>query len=209
MPSDKPDPFFNVHKGIRKALFDMCHRIGTHEEREPVSEALKQTVHEVLRFVTSHGENEDLFLVSSLKERDPGCAKRITEAHRSLDLAILSLQKATEKDARTLYFEACSFTARYLEHMREEELEHLLVIHAQFSADELAAFGKNAMARIPPTDQAMMLRYMFGAMSEGDVATFLANMRAKMPSEAFVHLKCIADGEASLRRGATPPSVSP
>jgi hypothetical protein len=190
--TDKPDIFANVHRGIRKALFDLCLLAGRTEPDEPEWPALLAQAEGVLHFVAHHGENEDVLLLPALRERVPEIAGRIAEEHRGVEQALGRLRQALATDARELFFACCSFTSLYLDHMRFEELECLPVIHAHFSIEELLSFGARSVARTRPEDQSAMLGYMFAAMSKRATAAFLEQAERKMPAEAFAQLTRLA-----------------
>jgi hypothetical protein len=199
--TDQPDIFTNVHRGIRKALFDLCLDLGRTEPADPEWPDVLARAHDVLHFVAHHGDNEDVLLLPGLRERAPEMAARIDEDHRRIEAALEALRGAHDGDAEALFLAYCSFTSLYLEHMRFEEIECASVIRARFSAEEIAAFGARSVARTSPEDQRTMLGYMFAAMPRGATGAFLAGAQAKMPPEAFARLRELA-AAASPSSGA-------
>lgn len=198
-----PDVFKNVHKGIRNALFDICVRIGRAESGDRAKwEAVKDRTREVLRFIDLHGENEDLLLLPLIASRAPEYYQRMRTAHAELDDVTAAVREALDEEPRQLYHAACTFTAAYLEHMREEELEHLPVLHIHLSPDELHGFQRRAVARTAPTEQNLLLSYMLSAMTDSEVASFLEDAARTAPDEILTQIKRVA---VAARKGLSSP----
>ena len=190
--TNAPDIFGNVHKGIRKALFDLCVALGSAgEEKEQMREARRRT-REVLHFLRHHGDNEDTLLLPLLERRAPECHARMARGHAFVAETIAAIEAvADEAPAAALYHRACALTALYLEHMREEEEDLRPAIEDALSAEELESFGRRSVERTSPPDQHMMLSYMLPAMTPRDADIFLSKLplhranqlrpRAKMP----------------------------
>lgn len=184
MTQPAPDIFRNVHKGIRKALFDACLALGRAEDDAELDRAARALLGDALRFVAHHGENEDLLLLPLLEARAPAVAQAMSQAHRELEAALRALEEA-RRSAPTyeLYLASCAFAARYLEHMREEEQEHDARLRAALTAEELATFGPRSVARTAPHDQPMMLAFMLPAMRPVDAQAFLARLPPELAAE--------------------------
>src|SRR5690606_20751738 len=117
-----PDLFTNVHKGIRKALFEACEALGRATD-DNVTVA-RERLREALRFVAHHGENEDQLLLPRLERAAPEIHRRLQAAHAEVAAASVALEAAVERaPVQTLYLRACEFLSLYLEHMREEEVD--------------------------------------------------------------------------------------
>jgi len=177
----KPDLFSNVHKGIRRALFAACSDLGC-AEGDPAREArARAALSEALHFVTHHGENEDLLLFPTLRERAPQIAERMQCAHAALDEA--RAQLTAPQPIADLYLAACAFTAQYLQHLDEEERVFEPEIRAILSADEAIDFGRRSVERTAPLDQRMMLGWMLPAMTPSDAEAFLGRVPPALAAE--------------------------
>jgi hypothetical protein len=184
MTQPSPDIFRNVHKGIRKALFDACLALGRAEDDAELDRAARALLGDALRFVAHHGENEDLLLLPLLEARAPAVAQAMSLAHRELETALHALEEArSSAPAHGLYLASCAFAARYLEHMREEEQAHEPLIRAALAPDELAGFGQRSVARTAPLDQRLMLGFMLPAMRPADASSFLARLPPELAGE--------------------------
>jgi hypothetical protein len=173
----RPDIFDNVHKGIRKALFDLCSALGRAGD-DPVAGAdARRRAHEVVHFLRHHGENEELLLVPLLADRAPDAHARMVNDHAHVQEAIDRFATAIDHEGTfVLYHEACTLTAAYLEHMRVEELELLPRIAAVLTPAECGAFSRESVARTAPADQRMMLGYMLSAMSRADADALIGRI---------------------------------
>ncbi|MBS1152600.1 MAG: hypothetical protein H6Q89_4298 [Myxococcaceae bacterium] len=188
-----PNVFRNEHKGIRSALFDLCLQIGrTDSSQQDKWEAVLQRTREVMGFVDRHRHNEDSLLLPLLKERAPEYYQRMRTAHRELDATHEALTHALENDPPQLYHSACDYTAALLEHMREEELEHLPVLQIHLSASELEDFQRRALMNAAPPEQNLLLRSMLGAMTDSEVAEFLVWASTAAPTETQAQFRAVA-----------------
>lgn len=185
----KPDIFSNVHKGIRKALFEACTSLGRASSTQEVEES-RSLVRQVLHFVQHHGANEDELLLPLLRSRLPHICQRMTAGHEALSAAVASLASRVEAaPGRELYQDLCSLTARYLEHLREEELEFAVEIHAALTREELQEFSRRAVERTSPADQRVMLGWMMRALTAPEVDALLA----RVPAPAAEELRRLAN----------------
>ena len=181
--TNQPDLFTNVHKGLRRALFEVCVALGRAGDDRDRTRAARSMLTEVLRFVEHHGDNEDLLLIPLLAAVAPELAGRLRAGHERIDPALRALANAAASSPiDELYVDTCAFVAEYLEHMREEEqLEP--GIRAALELEQLAAFGRESVARTSPTDQRMMLAWMLPAMTAVDVEGFFAKLPGSLAAE--------------------------
>jgi hypothetical protein len=179
-----PDIFTNVHKGIRRALFEACVALGRAGDDPQRSMAARELLREVLHFVAHHGENEDLLLIPLLDRRAPAVAERMRSGHLRVNQSLEALTAGVETAAiASLYPRVCEFVSLYLEHMREEEEELEVEIRAALTLEELAGFGRGSVERTAPADQRMMLGWMLPAMTRADAEGFLSKLPISLAEE--------------------------
>jgi hypothetical protein len=77
------------------------------------------------------------------------------------------------------------FTAKYLEHIHEEESVFDPAIRAAFTDEELRFFGAQSVSRTPPDAAKVMLRLMLPALP----ADIEAAYRAKLPPALEAELR--------------------
>lgn len=179
----QPDIFTNVHKGLRRALFEVSVALGRADGEHGREHAARAMLRDVLHFVAHHGENEDLLLLPLLEARAPAVFGRIRDDHARIDGMLAALLDAHATAATDeLYRRTCEFTAVYLEHVREEErLEP--VIREVLTLDECVDFGRGSIARTVPEDQRMMLGWMLPAMTRTDADALLAKLPGPLAHE--------------------------
>jgi hypothetical protein len=171
------DIFTNVHKGIRRALFEACVALGRAGEDQERSAAARALLREVLHFVAHHGENEDLLLIPLLDQHAPAVSERMRAGHVGVNATLETLTASVETaPIHALYLHTCEFVSLYLEHMREEEEQLEPVIRAALTLEQLAKFGLGSVERTAPADQRMMIGWMLPAMTRADANGFLAKL---------------------------------
>jgi hypothetical protein len=179
-----PDIFTNVHKGIRRALFEVGVALGRADGDPQRTTAARAQLREVLHFVAHHGENEDLLLVPLLDQSAPAVSERMRAGHARIE-SVLAALIASSEDAPigALYHRTCELVALYLEHMREEELELEPAIRAALTLEQLVGFGRGSIERTAPADQRMMLRWMLPAMTRADAEAFVGKLPSPLADE--------------------------
>jgi hypothetical protein len=180
----RPDLFRNVHKGIRRALFDVCLALGRAGDDAPADARLRGVLRDVMHFVAHHGDNEDVLLVPILRRANPALAARMEAAHAPISAALELLVAAIDREPfEALHLRVAAFTALYLAHMDDEERVLEPEIVAALSLGELVEFGRGAVERTAPHDQRAMLGWMLPAMTKVDVDAFLARVPPGLASE--------------------------
>lgn len=180
-----PDIFRNVHKGIRRALFESCLALGRAPSDSADSAAqTRALLKEALRFTRHHGENEDVLLLPMLRDRAPDVAARMAAAHERVDAALAGLEAAADSEpVAPLHLRATAFLSLYLEHMREEEEDLEPAILAALDPDALSSFSRGSVARTAPADQRMMLGWMLPAMPRPEADAFLQRLPPPLAQE--------------------------
>lgn len=184
MTTNAPDLFTNVHKGIRRALFLAVTALGRAGDDEPRLAGARDLLRQALRFLAHHGENEDLLLVPLLRAQLPEVAARMVAAHEQLHAPLSALAAALPTaSADALYAQACSFSARYLDHMDEEEQQLEPRIRAALTAEQLREFGRLSVERTAPAEQRTMIAFMLPAMARVDAEALLARLPAPLAAQ--------------------------
>ena len=168
-----PDLFVNVHKGIRRALFETTASLGRNEPT--ARELLANTIH----FLEHHGANEDEVLIPLVREKNFALAQLMERAHDEINPLLSALkQVATSAPLDELFTVTNQFLAKYLAHMHEEENVFDPQLRETFTSEELGAFGMKSVQRTSPPDQLMMLTWMLPAMPRDEANQFLARVPA-------------------------------
>lgn len=179
-----PDIFSNVHKGIRAAFFGACTALGRAGDDPDRNAEARQLLRDALRFVSHHGENEDLLLAPLLEARAPDVFERMTRAHARIHEHLEGIARdADTAPTVEIYHRTCGLLALYLDHMREEECELEPRIRATLSDDELVGFARGFIERTAPADQRMMLGWMIPAMTREDAGALLEKLPPMLARE--------------------------
>lgn len=200
MPEDgRLDVFKSVHKGLRSALSALLTQAGRTDGSQPAEvEALSRKAEEVFRFVGHHSLNEDRYLLPAMEAKMMPEAEAMRKDHAGLDGRMETLRRdasGLSRDSGGLhrfYLALARFVSAYLAHLDQEETDILPVLHARFPDAELAEFPRLSVENTAPADQAMMLSWMFPAMTAAELRDFFAGVRGKAPAEMVVHLEEIA-----------------
>jgi hypothetical protein len=95
----QPDIFTNVHKGLRKALFETCVALGRASDGDGRDARARALLAETLTFVAHHGENEDVLLLPRLARALPDVYDAMTSAHGQVNGALEALRAAAAQDS--------------------------------------------------------------------------------------------------------------
>jgi hypothetical protein len=178
------DIFTNVHKGIRKALFESCLVLGATAAGDARESSARRMLRETLHFVAHHGENEDLLLLPQLRAHAAEVHAAMSAGHARVNAELAALLSRVDgAPLASLYQETAAFTALYLEHMHEEEMELESRIREALPLEQLQAFSREAVARTAPADQRAMLSWMLPAMPRAEAEALLARLPGALAAE--------------------------
>lgn len=172
-----PDLFTNVHKGIRKALFDLVLALGRAADAPAASQRERALARDVVGFLRQHGDNEDALVLPLLEARAPDVFDRMRGAHAEVD-AVIDAFAAAVDDAPTsaLYTAACHLTSTYLDHTRTEEVELERRIRSVLTDDELRAVGAESVSRTPEAQRPVMIAFVLAAIPRAQAEAHLAKL---------------------------------
>lgn len=194
---NRPDIYSKVHKGLRKAFFDLSYTAGNtdfHNDESIIS--LAKQFNEVIKFLEEHGRNEDLYQLPLLEKKFPGSTKQDEHEHRLIEKKLKILKRsfnnliaATNGDRKlkgeVFYHLFNEFISDYLNHMREEEIETAKLFYDHCSDDEINAAVKNIVNNTSPQDMMMMLRYMIPAINHTERIELFTGLKQNAPQPAF------------------------
>lgn len=192
------DLFTNVHKGLRKAMFDLSYLAGrtNYNDSEQLDE-LKSCFAEVFSFLHEHGQNEDKHMLPLLETKVPGGSQHDMEDHVEIEKKITALTEEMSRlfsvpqgDERSLagrsfYLSLNRFISEYLLHMEEEETVTTDMFYNNFTDEELSVIVPKIIASTPPDVILMNMKYMIPSMNEDERAELLGKVKGKAP-EQFV-----------------------
>jgi hypothetical protein len=196
----RADVFTSVHKGLRKALFELAALAGAADAGSADElGALAGKAREAFHFLEHHALNEDRFLVPMMDGKAMPQGARLRADHGVLEEGLAGLKVRADELARSpavlhgFYLALNRFISDYLRHLHEEETEVMPALHEALTDEELAGFSRQSVAATAPRDQVMMLSHMFPAMNPPELKAFFDGVRTGAPAHVIAHLEGIAE----------------
>lgn len=182
-----------VHKGLRRALFQVVDDMGSLEVADAGAVAsLRARFAELEMILTTHHSHEEIGRLGELiaEHVDTYTARSIQDAHDWSDAALADLRNRVDRlqsdqDAAALYDAAVEFVAGYLAHMNDEEQVVMPALDAGAEADELGQIVMQIRMSVPPPQMCIFLRYMLPAMNPDERTTMLGGIKMGAPPEVF------------------------
>ncbi|MFL9839549.1 hemerythrin domain-containing protein [Sphingomonas sp. ST-64] len=199
--SARHDFYGPVHKGLRFASAQLLIRLGSNDwQCARASAALIAALRHHLEVARAHLEHEEAEFHPVLRARAPELADALDHDHAehhatfdALAALIAAVEAAVDAErpaaAHRLYLRYSLYVSDDLAHMASEELEVQPIAHALFTDAELQAIEGRIVASIPPEQMAESLSIMLPAMTPLERATFLRNVGAGAPPEAFAMIR--------------------
>jgi hypothetical protein len=199
------DLYREVHKGLRKALFDVTVAVGTADcESAADRESAVGHVHRVIALLHTHHGHEDAFIQGLLETHAPTLAAMIERGHAEVEADIVDIELAAEKLAgadggdavaagHALYGRLALFTASYLAHMALEEGGVMDALRSAMSLGELFDVEMTLRGNIAPPTMCDFIAVMVPAMNPTERANMLGGMHAGAPAEIFEIFRTAAE----------------
>lgn len=199
------DLYREVHKGLRKALFDLTTAVGAADCESAVDrEAVVAHVHRVVDLLHTHHGHEDTFIQPMVDAHAPTLAAMIESGHVEVDADIVDLELAAEKLAgaagggavaagHALYGRLALFTATYLAHMALEEGGVMEALRAAMSLGELFDVEMTLRGSVAPPTMCDFIAVMVPAMNPAERTNMLGGMHAGAPAEIFETFRSAAE----------------
>lgn len=197
MTAPRLDLYAPIHKALRAWMFDTVVAVGRIDGRdEPALRATLRQVEGLMAICESHIEHEHRHLHAVMERDMPGSARDADLGHQAHDRQMRRLRGMAERVQSAqagerfplltqLYRELAMFVAENLTHMQWEETVHNEALWARHTDAELDAIHDELVQGIPPQEMAEVLRHMLPALSPLERHGMLADMRGKMPPQAF------------------------
>lgn len=205
--------FNQIHKGLRVLLFDTATVLQQTDFTDLAQTDLAiEKVNKVLEMFKNHGDNEDEYILSLLKNADPGIASRFEEEHEIDENAARHLQSIIDyllnttdtnlrlETGRNLCYSFNEFVAFNLYHMNKEEIHLNPLLWNLYTDDQIRAISMRVVEKISPEENAFASYWMIKGMNNIEIAEWLKAVRAGAPPEAFQGLMQIAEIELHVKR---------
>jgi iron-sulfur cluster repair protein YtfE (RIC family) len=200
------DLYREVHKGLRRALFEFTETAGTlgGSDRAGI-DGFARLFAELDMMLETHHRHEDGEHLASLIERHvPEAATTVAEGHDEISRQLDELRSLVaglsdgSADSAAVYDAVVAFTTLYLGHMQVEEQVVMPALQKAVPGDDLMAISMAIRTSVPPDDMCVFLRHMLPAMNPDERTATLGGMKAGAPSEIFELFWSVA--EANLEQ---------
>lgn len=194
---NRPDVYTKVHKGLRKALFELSLTAGNTDCTNDESlVSLAKGYHEVIKFLEEHSKNEELFQLPFLERKFPGLTKsdnkqseiiksKLKLLKRSFNNLVFSSANDRKLKGDVFYHILNEFIADYLILMKDEELETTSLFSKHCSDEEIISAFKNILDNTSPQDMMIMLKYIIPALSHSERVELFTDIIHCAPKPAF------------------------
>lgn len=197
-PVTHSDIYARIHKGLRKALFELAYNAGRTDYANPEEWAgLKAQAEFAFYFLTRHGEIEDTFQLPVLEASLPGSTQADMDEHvvihgqlHDIEMEIARIDGLTSDAERRqageqLYLQINAFIAAYLPHMHREESKMAPLFLEHCDQQDLQKMLGSIIANTPPADVMKMLSLTIPANDPVERALFLGEIKQNAPPPAF------------------------
>lgn len=190
------DIYKEVHKGIRKALFDLAVQAGSTDFADASSfRRLKEEFSMTCNLLEVHAHSEDRYVEPLLRQCDARRAEELVATHKALDATVSRLQRSLNDleagqasiadEGRSLYLGLTRFIGEYLKHIADEEQELMPLLWDNFNDEKLMDVTETIRANVPPPVMTNFLSLMIPAMNHGERAGLLIGMKKTASRDVF------------------------
>jgi hypothetical protein len=190
------DIYREVHKGVRKALFDLAIQSGNTDfsSAEPLKR-LREQFTLTKNLLEVHAHCEDTYVEPLLRQCDAPVAARFAAAHTALETTVSHLQGLLDtfdinrtdvaEHSQRFYLELTRFIGEYLQHIADEEQQLMPLLWERFDDAALLEVETTVRASLPPPVMANFLSVMIPAMNHHERTGLLTGMKQMAPPEVF------------------------
>jgi hypothetical protein len=195
--ASRHDPYRNIHKGLRAAMFDTLQRLGRMDCADAAElQATLDQADSLLTLMTAHVRHEDEHVHAAIAARQPGIALRTADDHgdhletlAALRSRVTGLREAApaarSQLAHQLYLDLAEFVAENLQHMRIEETQNNQALWTLYSDAEVIALHDRLLASVEPPVMMEALGWMARGLSVPELTELLGEASRKMPPPVF------------------------
>jgi hypothetical protein len=200
------DVYGRIHRGLRKALFDLAYLAGRTDWRddEEVTE-VENAARGVMRFLRHHGHNEDMYSLPILMAKNPALVIEDSAEHQQIEKEIDGLEEMLEgirsigqeydrcAEGERYYHRLLLFISDYIRHMHKEETTTTALFYTYCTDEEIEEGTRRILANTPPADMGYALAFMIPAIDKRDRVALFSTMRPVAPPPAFDAACAIAE----------------
>lgn len=189
-----------VHKGIRRMMFDLLSRAGRTEFRSTDAiSLLRSETKSCFELLTFHAHHENEFTGPLVRKHAPRLSPLVAPAHDEQEKQIEILSEMVDAidpahprasiDGEAFTVRLSSFFGELLVHMADEEERIMPALWHAMTDEELIEVEQRLVASIPPEKLARFLSWMIPAMNHPERVEMLTGMRDRGPAEVFIFVR--------------------
>ncbi|MBS4033093.1 MAG: hemerythrin domain-containing protein [Ignavibacterium sp.] len=186
-----------IHKGLRKALFELSCCAGKTDglsDEDIIS--LAKLFNEVMRYLEVHNRNEELYILPLLEKKITTSLKIAEKQHHLMDKQIEFLKrnfnnlvsssvKERKLKAEVFYHLLNDFISAHLQYLLNRELDTVKMLRENCSTEELNSALNNFIRNTSPQDLMMMFRYILPALNRTEVVELITSIKQTAHQQAF------------------------
>jgi hypothetical protein len=195
MPQKRYNVFGNIHKALRRMLFDIQTKIQQTDFSAPEAAEIIGSLKQILEYYDEHAVHEDKFLISRIVMHEPKLAESLEKDHvidhkLSQDLAKLVHEFETSPETREetgskIFYAMNEFIAFNLYHMNKEETELLAVLWKHYSDEQIINMEQEILAYIDPGILMEESRWMMRSINNREISEWLHGVRIAAPDDLY------------------------
>ena len=200
--------FNQIHKALRSLLYETAGLIQQTDFTDTTesAEALKK-IHQIVDIFEKHALHEDTYVLPAIASYDPALIQSFEQEHEEdnamgqrlkglMNAFNNTVSSADRIDAgyaiQTAYVEFMVFN---LNHMAREERILNIALWKHYSDIEIVGINNNIVANIPLPELQGTSVWMMRSMNNGEIITWLKEVRSHAPEPAYQMLSLIASHE--------------
>ncbi len=208
MPTNRYDIYKDVHKGIRKELFDLGVLAGSTDFEDDASlNLLKEHFNRSYNLLETHAHSEDTHVEPLLHDISTDEAAKLADTHKNLDMFINTLQQklnsisanqsSSANEGQDFYIQLTLFISQYLQHIADEEQIISPQLWDNYDDKTLFEISAKIRANIPPPVMNNFLSCMVPAMNHPERVMMFNGMKQTAPEEVFTGVCMLAQSVLS------------
>ena len=211
-----PDFYTSIHKAIRLAMSEFLVTTGATDPADPAAWCeVEERWRRIKSLLDAHSRHEDVFVHPLIHRAAPDVAVLLDRQHEQLDSGIRALDSAIEdlagnsnsevrrRAGRDFYRAFSSFTARYFDHLAEEEASAMPALIAGIPWDQLFAAHSALVGSLPPEERLADLPLIARSLSSPELIGLMAATRSAASPAFFAEARRIMEaaiGEQAFAR---------
>ena len=206
------NPYTEIHKGVRQALFEAEMLLGSTDWTEPEAViGAAEAWRELVTFLREHVENERNFVHPIYERKLPGVARSLNADHEEQEAFLTELgahfdrmldlppDRARVAMGLELYRSLSRFLGDYLPHLLREEAVFMRNLWDLYTEEEVADTLAAILAAEPPELAVISGKFILRAANPQDLASMMGAIAGRVPPPVIEGMQQMAQQFLSPR----------